>query len=80
MDLSRSSQQRCHVVQKMKHFSDHMYDAAEGPYFTFNQSWERVFQWLLTTNLHKSTHVRSPNLFVLLNILTLPDGFLLTNF
>jgi hypothetical protein len=27
-----------------KHFSDHMYDATEGPYFTFNQSWERVFQ------------------------------------
>ena len=27
-----------------KHFSDHTYDAAEGPYFTFNQSWEWVFQ------------------------------------
>ena len=23
-----------------KHFSDHTYDATEGPYFTFNQSWE----------------------------------------
>jgi len=27
-----------------KHFSDHKFDATEGPYFTFNQSWERVFQ------------------------------------
>ena len=27
-----------------KHFSNHMDDATEGPYFTFNQSWEQVFQ------------------------------------
>jgi hypothetical protein len=27
-----------------KHFSDHTYDAAEGMYFTFNQSWEQAFQ------------------------------------
>jgi hypothetical protein len=26
------------------HFSDYTYDTSEGPYFTFNQSWERVFQ------------------------------------
>ena len=28
----------------VKHFSNHKFDATEGPYFTFNQSWERVFQ------------------------------------
>ena len=27
-----------------KHFSDLTYDTTEGPYFTFNQSWEHVFQ------------------------------------
>ena len=27
-----------------KHFSDYTYDTSEGPVFTFNQSWERVFQ------------------------------------
>ena len=27
-----------------KHFSDHKFDATKGPYFTFNQSWEWVFQ------------------------------------
>jgi hypothetical protein len=27
-----------------KHFSDYTYDTSEGPFFTFNQSWERVFQ------------------------------------
>jgi len=27
-----------------KHFSDYTYDTSKGPYFTFNQSWERVFQ------------------------------------
>ena len=27
-----------------KYFSDHTYDATKGPYFTFNQSWEQVFQ------------------------------------
>lgn len=27
-----------------KHFTSHEYDVTEGPYFTFNQSWEHVFQ------------------------------------
>jgi hypothetical protein len=27
-----------------KHFSDLKYDTTEGPYYTFNKSWERVFQ------------------------------------
>ena len=27
-----------------KHFTSHKYDVMEGPYFTFNQSWERIFQ------------------------------------
>jgi hypothetical protein len=27
-----------------KYFSDHTYDDPEGPYFTFNKAWERVFQ------------------------------------
>jgi hypothetical protein len=27
-----------------RHFSDLTYDATEGPYYTFNKSWERVFQ------------------------------------
>ena len=27
-----------------KHFSDYTHDTSEGPFFTFNQSWERVFQ------------------------------------
>jgi len=27
-----------------KHFSDLTYDTTEGPCYTFNQSWERVFQ------------------------------------
>jgi hypothetical protein len=26
------------------HFTNRAYDAEEGPYFTFNKSWERVFQ------------------------------------
>jgi hypothetical protein len=26
------------------YFTDRAYDVEEGPYFTFNQSWERVFQ------------------------------------
>jgi hypothetical protein len=28
----------------VKHFTSHEDDVTEGPYFTFNQSWERVFQ------------------------------------
>jgi hypothetical protein len=27
-----------------KHFTERVYDTTEGPYFTFNQSWERIFQ------------------------------------
>jgi hypothetical protein len=27
-----------------KCLSDHTYDATEGPYYTFNSNWERVFQ------------------------------------
>jgi hypothetical protein len=27
-----------------KHFTEHRYDAEEGPYYTFNKSWEHVFQ------------------------------------
>jgi hypothetical protein len=27
-----------------KYFSDYTYDDTEGPYFTFNKAWERVFQ------------------------------------
>jgi hypothetical protein len=27
-----------------KHFSGHTYDIDEGPYYSFNQAWERVFQ------------------------------------
>jgi hypothetical protein len=27
-----------------KHFSDHTYDATEGPYFTFNKGWKQAFQ------------------------------------
>ena len=27
-----------------RHFSDHEFDVTEGPCFTFNQSWEQVFQ------------------------------------
>jgi hypothetical protein len=28
----------------VKHFSDLGHDISEGPYFTFNNAWERVFQ------------------------------------
>jgi hypothetical protein len=28
----------------IKHFSDLGHDISEGPYFTFNNAWERVFQ------------------------------------
>ena len=27
-----------------KYFSDYTYDETEGPYYTFNRTWERVFQ------------------------------------
>jgi hypothetical protein len=27
-----------------KHFTERGYDTEEGPYYTFNKSWERVFQ------------------------------------
>jgi hypothetical protein len=35
-----------------KHFTSHEYDATEGPYFTFNQSLERVFQCLESEKEH----------------------------